>query len=300
MSLKILKALATASLLLSVAQADEATLAQTPSNASSAELSRAVENMDEAQVRDAGLAQAEQIRHIPDEMAAQGTPVSPAVQAKFNRAADELAADANQPGFKDRVLDALKVSESGLVRAGVDIGEGLGYAGSVVVSVSMAPFFFGSDFFSSLVSGHGVITDGGQNNLIEVTGYTGGMATFYYTYVGLKALGYTAATPVLASGLGVVLVNELVCLRLADEGGTTELDQYCSNNTKLLHEIADASARYGDDAGSFLHKPLMKACDGIVDAYHWIIRLFRRGSEMGSLTPCEPVPSPSPSQSPSA
>lgn len=273
-------------------------IANNPSNPTSAELTGTLKGMDESQVQQAGIETAEQVRNMPNDIAlATGKELPPEQKAKFDVLADQLAQDANQPGFKDRVAAALKGAEHGLERAGIDTVKGIGYAGDIVFSVSLVPFYFGADFVSSMITGHGVITVGDDNNLVGIAGYSGGIASFYYVYAGLKAVGYTMGGLVTMSSMGVVVVNELVCLRLAQDGGTSELDQYCDTNSKILHGIAGGSARFGNKIGSIVHKPIAKACDGVVDAAKWIRHFFHHASEVGDLTPCEPKPSPSPSAS---
>jgi hypothetical protein len=301
MNARVLTAIALlSSLSLHSAFADETpVLSPNTSSASSAELTRAIQGMDEAQIQQAGLEQAEEIRALPDEMAKQGTPLSDTQKTRFNQLADQMASDASSPGFKDRIVSALRASESGLKRIAIDTGEGLGYAGTIVFSVSVSPFLFGSDFVSAMITGRGQITVGGNNNLEAILGYSGGLVIYYYLFTALKAAGYyTLNTPVLFSSLAVVVVDKLICTRLADDEGSTELDHFCATNDKIMDDIAGTSARGGNSLGRMVHKPLVKVCDGAVDLYKWLRHVFDRNDPIGSLTPCEP--SPSPSVSPSA
>lgn len=273
---------AIAALTLNLARADDASIASQ------------LKSMDDSTLRDAGIEQAEQIRQIPNELRAQGIPVTAEQENNINLAADSLAANANTEGFKDRVVDTMKKAESGLKRAGIDSLKGIGYAGSSVFAASLVPFVFGTDLTSSLIFGKGAITVGSKNNVDAIVGYSGGLAVLYYVNVGLYAIGYTIDATVTSSAAGIYLVSEVVCLEKYQVGANTELDRYCDENSKIMRTILRGSASEANKIGMAIHRPLVKpvekACDGIVDAAKWVT-----GHGGGSKTPCEPKPSPSPS-----
>jgi hypothetical protein len=223
-----------------------------------------INQTDEADLRDAQLIQADRLRSVPSELWAEGIQVTAEQEARFNQLADQTATDANKPGLKQRMSAAFRVAGHGSKRAGILTLEAIGYGGSAVAAAGLAPFAFGVDFTSSLFTGKGVITSN-QSGSASLAGMIGGAGIWIYTYDVLAVAGLAAEGTILASSLGVVLVNEIVCSQ-SQQG--PELKTYCTRNDQLFRGIGHGAAHGGKIAGSTVHK-------GIVIAAKWVAYPFR-------------------------
>lgn len=247
---------------------------------SDAQVLSEMQNADENAVRAAGLQTADQIRQIPAELQAQGIQTSSEEQAHINAVADQLANEAGKPGFKKTVIQSMKKSRHFLSRVGIDTLKGLGYSGDAVFWACFAPWAFGMDLTTGAVLGRGVISTGAKNSTEEDLGGFGGAITFGYLYTGLASVGFTLYGPILASSLGVVIVDAAVC-RHADDNGNTERDRFCRINEQVIrHAVIGRSARLGEIIGDGIH-------EGVIKTAHVIEYPFRdkrddREDDMGN------------------
>jgi hypothetical protein len=142
----------------------------------------------------------------------------------------------------------------GFERAGLDIAKSIGYLGDGVYAVSNAPMTFGTDFTTGLIFDRGMVSQGNNKGHVgELVGAGGGIATFYYAYVGLNVVGSAIIGPVTTSSMGVVMVNGLICSNQSPKG-TSELARYCKENNKIMQIITMDSAKAGAFIGKDLHK----------------------------------------------
>jgi len=268
----------------------------TPSKAISGnELAAQVRKVDDATLQQAAQDQADRIRQIPSQLAAQGVFVTADQESALDAAADQLQSQSTQPDFKDKVAAALKATGATIVVAAKYAGEGIGYAGTAVLAASFAPLTFTGDLVMGIAVGHGAFSqepmptpspsaspsngssaDTNSGTLAGHFEYEGaiaaGLGGMYLTYVGLEALGYTIALPVASSALGVVTINWLVCARF-DNSNNPDLNQYCSRNAKLAGVILGGSARGGAFVGKEIHKGVLKGFWGSV---HFFEKVFTR------------------------
>jgi hypothetical protein len=203
-------------------------------------------HLDLDALKKAASDEAEQIKNIPAELQALGIAIDADTATHIASTADSLKSESLKPGFRSRVVHAME-----------DLGKALGYAGGAVYAGGNAPMDFGTDFFSSLFSGHGLLTGKDRSTEAELTGSTGGVVATYYLYSGLSALGYAFSGTVTSSAFGVVFINSEVCKK-ADPSGKSSLDVYCLKNAQLLNVIQRDSVRSGAEIGTAVHQELKK------------------------------------------
>jgi len=216
--------------------------------------------MEEAKIQAQGVQTAQAVRAIPDELGAAGVTLSDEDKKQVSDTADAMEAEAKKPGFKDKVIGALRELGHLLDRGAIDAGKGIGYAGSAISAATEAPLSFGTDFTTGLILGHGLISEHEQRLVYQLTGAGGGVASIYYTYAGLGALGFAWATPVTTSAMGIVFVDSLVCMK-ANPTGKSEKDQYCAKNNKIMAVIGNDSAKAGDKSGTLIRRTAIKVGD---------------------------------------
>jgi hypothetical protein len=265
-----------------IALAALAAISLTVSGARADSLADQVKDASDTDLQAAAQAQAEQLRQLPAQLNEQNVPVTPAQVDQINKIADQAVAESQEPDFKDKVLKVMKSAEHGLKRIGIDTAKGLGYAGTAVFSASFTPIPFTGDLVMGSILGHGVFSKSDDNNLDTGLGMISGIASMWYLYVGLAAIGYTLEGPMVFSSMGVVITNWLICSHYDKQDGG-ELNQFCSNNIKLSKKILGSSARAGAFLGIHVHI-------GILDAWHFVEKPFKHAPPQ---TPPEaPTPNP--------
>ena len=253
--------------------------ADQPKPVSDSDVIAEVQKTDEARIRAAGLQTADQIGQMPGKLRENGVDVTNEEQARFKAAAEQLANEANQPGFKEKVIRSLKKSRHGLSRAGIETLKGLGYSGDAVFWACLSPMAFGADLVTGAVLGRGVVSTGSKNGTEDTLAGLGGTLTLGYTYTGLYAIGFTLYAPILATSLGVETVDAFVCQK-ADDAGTTERDRFCHNNEAIRRVIVGHTARAGEIVGDGIHTGVMKTVHAI--EYPFRHRSDSREDDMGN------------------
>ncbi len=215
------------------------------------------EALQEESLRGAAKKQAAQLKKIPSELAAQGITLDDETSAGINDAADALEAESLKPGFRSRVVGVLNDIGKAVKIAGEDTGKALGYVGSTAFAVGNVPMDFGTDLISSMIVGRAVLTDRDKNAGAEIAGATGGVASTYYSYVGLSALGFALTDVVTTSAFGIVFIDKEICSK-ADLQGDSDLDHYCLQNAKIMNSITIDSAKAGATIGEKVHSELKR------------------------------------------
>jgi hypothetical protein len=223
--------------------------------------------LDAETVKKAGADQADHLKKIPDELQANGVDLDPGTASHISDVADSLKDESSKPGFRSKVVKVLNEISKTLKITEVDTGETIGIAGNVVSAAGNTPINFGTDLVSSIIMGHGMLTGkelatgkyAGRDKSLEaeLVGATGGVATTYYSYAGLAALGFSFTNIVSTSAFGVVFVNGEVCAK-ANLKGKSSLDRYCLENAKLANTINSDTARAGATLGTKIHLELQK------------------------------------------
>ncbi len=217
-------------------------------------------DLDPIALQTAAIQQAQRINQVPTELRAQGVELSPEDDASFHALAHKLETESTRPDFGKKVESALQNVGSDLEKLGIDFLKGVGYAGSTAYSLSIAPLLFGKEFTEGLILGHEADKD-----LQALWSGSAGIATVYFTFSGLGALGYSYGGPVLATGLGIVAVNVILCAR--HEQTNPSLKRYCGGTSHILSVISGVSERTGEKLGEFIRA-------GSVDVFKAI---FERG-----------------------
>jgi len=223
--------------------------------------------LDAETVKKAGSAQADQLKKIPGELQANGVDLDPDTAAHISDVADSLKAESAKPGFRSKVVSVLNEISRTMKITEIDTAKAIGITGDVVSAAGNAPVNFGTDLVSSIIMGHGMLTGvelatgkyaGRDKGLeAELVGAAGGVATTYYSYAGLAALGFSFTNIVSTSAFGVVFVSSEVCAR-ANLKGKSSLDRYCLENAKLANTINSDTARAGATLGTKVHLELLK------------------------------------------
>ena len=241
-----------------------------PSPRAREDLRTRISGLSNEALAEAAVRETQGIRQLPEELGEEGVTLTPEEATGFSKIADSLQAEAHKPGFSAKVTHVLGRIGRGFEKAGLGAAKGLGLIGSGVYAALAAPLVFGTDFTATVIHGpgHEVIA---RSSLAhpgiaeELEGGAGGLASYYFAFVGLNAVGYATAAPFLSTSLGAIIANLVVCRHvslapehLQEAEPFTEREQYCRANAKLMSAITGNIARAGARAGGKIHSVFKK------------------------------------------
>jgi hypothetical protein len=216
-------------------------------DSNSVDLLQTVQQSDEATLQSAAIIQSESFRALPTQLKNQGVEVSADQESQFNQIADSLTLDANTPGLKDRMVTELGKRNHVISRAAIDTLHGLGYAGSVAVSLFLIPFEVPADFLSALITGKPAFADD-TPFAGEAAGYVGAGLGYYYSWISISVVaGAGVIAPVIFGPLGIESIDQIVCQ-----------EKNPSDSMTLVGGAATASAEAGDFLHNLIAVPIKK------------------------------------------